>query len=352
MRDIVEDRVLRPELYRRLKMRFGRVSVSSRGKSIEWGLRSKNGRLERYFDKKNPKHTPGEYYAVDCPWCGDTKRRLWINHMWGAYDEITESRNLWLAHCQRRGCLDRYENQKALYSEIFYNGCGQDPVIRRSEYQAPTLDGVDWPGAVWQLTSLPAEHKARQWLRDERHFDPDWLSAQYRIGYLMTAKPRWHFLTGRIIIPIYHEGRYAGWQARFVGKIPEGSDIPKYFTGPGTPRGRLLYSYDLARQQKFGCIVEGPTDVWRFGPEAVAVLGKPTQHQGNLMAMTWQTIVVLLDHDARRESYQLFDYLRTGGKRVVEIDLPVDMDPGDYKTTDELRRFVFNQAQQKGVSLG
>ena len=344
--------LIRPALYNQLKQVFRHVKVSSRGRPNTSKLKTDaEGRTFRYFDKNDPRCHPGEYYTVCCPYCGDTKFRLWINHMWSAYDNATGTRNLWMAHCQRQGCVESFEGQQALFNLVWANGPPGNDVIVKARYENPDLSEFEWPGAVWQLESLQPDHPAKRWLREVRKFDPDWLSQQYRVGYIMEAKPRFHRLTGRIMIPIFHEGKLAGWQVRYVGTPPEGSSIPKYYTGPGTPRGRLLYNYDLARRQDFACVVEGPTDAWRFGPEAVAVLGKPTGHQAELMAMTWKKLVVLLDPDAIRESGGLFEMLKMSGKKVAQVQLPDNKDPGDFDDTNELRRFVIGEARRQGVEI-
>ena len=69
-----KDDVLCPDLYFRLKRQFGKVLVTNRGMGLvirPAGLGSKPSIVSN-----------GEYYRVNCPFCNDTRFRLYINHRW------------------------------------------------------------------------------------------------------------------------------------------------------------------------------------------------------------------------------------------------------------------------------
>lgn len=55
---------------------------------------------------------------MNCPWCLDTRQRLYINHQWGEPDPVTGGKKLHLAHCFNEGCVDSYPRQKALYDRV------------------------------------------------------------------------------------------------------------------------------------------------------------------------------------------------------------------------------------------
>src|SRR5262245_45733418 len=142
-------KVLRPQLYERLKHRFGDVKISNHGQAIRWGVRVVDGRPRRFIDKRHGHHQ-GESYVVCCPYCHDGRHRLTINHMWGFYDELTGSRNLWLVHCFNEKCIDSYDQQKALHDHV-WDDCTPDQIGDRV-YQGTdplTQPGeVSWPGTV------------------------------------------------------------------------------------------------------------------------------------------------------------------------------------------------------------
>ena len=56
----------------------------------------------------------GEEYVLNCPFCGDTRHRFYINHMWGTKDDSSGSLNLWLMHCYNENCEENIENQDVL----------------------------------------------------------------------------------------------------------------------------------------------------------------------------------------------------------------------------------------------
>jgi hypothetical protein len=337
--------VLRPDLYARLKLKFGKVLIANQGQNISWAIEIGNeGKPRRILDSSREHHW-GESYRVNCPYCGDTKRRLYVGHMWGLKDEVTGQQNLWLAFCQNENCLKLYEQQKAFYSHVWdFTTPGSDVVIKHRDKKS-TGGVLEWPGGVWLLGSLPPDHRARQYLT-ERRFNADFLSTYFRVGYIWEASFDFRFLNGRLMIPIFLEGKIVGWQARLIYKEPDEHN-PKYFTGNGTPRARLLYNFENAKKYPYCVVVEGPTDVWRFGPEAVAVFGKPSGMQASIIQANWKTAIILLDEDAAKESKDLFEVLRKTMK-VLEVSLPVGVDPGDFHDTPSLREFVFKQLAEKG----
>ena len=178
-------------------------------------------------------------------------------------------------------------------------------------------------------------------------------------------------LPGRLVIPLRaympdldeteeaEEGVYApdpwavvGYQGRYLGDPPE--RVPKYLTSQGTPKSRLLYGLEQVPLDVADPVIicEGPTDVWRAGPGAVALLGKTistTQCKLLRKLMPGRDIVVLLDPEADKEArvvarrlrevlaLDLQSQIKPG--RVVVASLPDSRDPGAC-TQDEIRRAV------------
>ena len=206
----------------------------------------------------------GEELRVSCPYCNDTRKRLFINHRWGVKDEYGRQ-NLWLAHCWNEECLSSYLRQKRLYELVFTNE------------RPPRLDQllrgriVDWrnipaapPGPVVPLSELAARdtsHPAVQYLR-QRRFDPDYLSERYQVGFCLESV--YALAENRIYIPITMDGKLRGWQG----------DPPKYWSMPNMRRRELAYNWDSAVLHNTIVIVEGPADVWRTGPQALGCIGK------------------------------------------------------------------------------
>src|SRR5262249_8114013 len=151
---------------------------------------------------------------------------------------------------------------------------------------APPPAPAEPPGRLVPLAQLPGGHPACQYVRG-RGYDPADLYARYKVCFCPEARPRLPLVTGRLVIPVFRGGRPAGWQARCLGR-PPGKHVPKYFTAPGMARGQLLYNFDVARRHAYVVVVEGACDAWRYGPEAVALLGNRASHvQAQLLLSGW-----------------------------------------------------------------
>ena len=176
-----------------------------------------------------------------------------------------------------------------------------------------------------------------------------------RVSSCFESDARYRPAANRIMIPIWFDGKFVGWQARYIGEPPD-RRTPKYYTCPGMHKGQILYNFDAARRYPFVAVTEGVTKVWRFGPEAIALLGKHASNtQIQRLSATWglatqpnDAVVILLDGDAADESQALADALHGRVRHV--IDVRVQGDPGDYETT-VLREMVFATARQQGVEL-
>jgi DNA primase len=262
---------------------------------------------------------------------------------------------LWLCHCYNEDCLSTYQRQKALYDMVYDDiGNGRrlppDPILKGTR-PSRALSGVR-PAAevVYALHMLPPDHPANVYLRS-RGYDPAQLSSKLRVGYCYTAYYDFRIASDRIIIPIYFADHFVGWQARSVGEPAGGA--PKYYSMPGMRKNEILYNYDEARKYSFVVICEGPTDVWRVGPPAVALLGKTmSTAQRHLIAAGWGkgAAVVLLDGDARADARRIHDALGDLVRDRVLVELPEDKDPGDFAAED-LWRLIYETARQKGVTL-
>lgn len=102
-----------------------------------------------------------------------------------------------------------------------------------------------------------------------RGFDPDALVKLWGLqGIGQASRLAW-----RVFIPFYHEGEVVSWTTRsiaeLVGKLRYVSARPSEEILPA--KQELLYGEDYVRHAVVVC--EGPFDVWRIGPGAVATLG-------------------------------------------------------------------------------
>jgi hypothetical protein len=347
--------MLNPKLYKSLIDRFTKVQVSNEGERML---------MKDVPDARRPGRTrqialsSGEYYRVDCPYCGDRRGRLWINHRWNTKTADGKTWGSWLAICYNEGCdLSRLKDELEIYLM-------DKPLIRRphkEEYKEEDLfKTVDLPGTCVPVTRLKAGHAARAYLA-ERNFDPAELVEQWSVHFCVDAPEdregfipgtKWHAraVRNRLIIPIYRLGTMVGWQARAINEISQ----PKYYTMPGLKKQHLIYNGDVCRMYKFGVIVEGVTDAWRVGPRAGALLGKEISvFQKQLIMTYWGSgaMCLLLDPDAMEDMEKLDRMIRLDAFRWGGFALKLPAKDPACMDRQELWRLISDYARSRGIQL-
>lgn len=308
---------------------------------------------------------PGEEYICFCPFCGDSSGHLYINHLFGQFDEHTGKPSWHLAKCFRRSCLSRSDNREQLINILFgihgYDRRRPVPWQIRPGQCAPTdptrLSRVEPPGQLIPVNQLYDAHAARLYLRD-RGYDLDELSSVWGISLCVEPCTDDSAL-GRIFIPMVMHGELVAWQTRYPGELDwKATHIRKYLNMRWMPKRLLLYNFDRARTQPFVCLMEGVTDVWALGDPGVALLGKTiTEQQVQLVAATWKDkpVVILLDGDdpdAVRAAEDMRLRLLMGGvtSPLVQLALPDGKDPGETPRR-ELRDFIQTGLTERGIKL-
>lgn len=345
-------------LFNNLRARFQTVRVSNEGQQFysRYIHPAAGGKpLEEVID-------PGEHYRVCCPYCNDTRFRLYISYRWNTLDGTGNKVGKYLAYCFNEKCdVSRLESELKLY--MFTK-----PTIVRVD--SPRLRNEDMfkdvmlPGTCVPLHTLPMHHPANAYIIG-RNFDPMELSTLWGVHYCVEANensdgliPEWlemfkikvyaRLVRNRLIIPIYWQNRLVGWQARSI----DGSD-PKYYTMPDLKKNRMLYNGDRAQTYKFGVIVEGVFKAWKVGPRAVALLGKDmSSFQRERATAYWGSgaLCLLLDPDAADDAERIGQLLnpssfRWGAFVVVPPVPPDDMD------RDELWSLIVAYARNRGITL-
>lgn len=314
-------------LYALLARKFGGVVIANEGVSA---------RVQKLVDPLRPGKfieralVWGEYYCVDCPFCRDTRHRLWINHLYGSDYENGRRTHTHLATCYNEDCLSKPGRRVQLEQLVF--GPGR-PLIRRVQIKAPSCEfvqkPVEAPGTVCSIAGMPETHPAVQYVRS-RKFDPAVLARHFDVGVCtLVDNLRYRIMVDRLYIPITINNQLVGWQ----GRATKETAAPKYFNCPGTSKSRMLYNFDNAAKQPYVVVVEGVPSVWRIGPAAVCLFGKTMSlYQQTTISTTWagKPVVLLLDNDARAESEQAVNLLRSRDCDVRPIYLPDRRDPADY----------------------
>lgn len=317
----------------------------------------------------------GEFYRLNCPFCGDTRKRLNISHRWCVEDDRTGSKNSFMFHCFNEECQSKNRdsgvtNFRWLYDRIFSKLPGQQlsPLrLNRSRAKPKQESGpVSLPGPHWRLDDLARDHpnhEAVQYL-ENRLYCPSYLGSQFGVGFCpYVYDMRDTMACRRIVVPVVFRGELATWTARYLGDPPD-KMTPKWLHRRGTSTGRLLYNFDRGIQHQTWVLVEGPGDVWSFGTQAMAIFGKairsPQVELLSRMASPDTTVVILLDpswapddlknrreHHIERTFARLNNVFGLHG-RVLKVYLPGDRDPG---STDRwfMRDYISWRARQEGL---
>lgn len=363
--------MLNPALFNRLQRRFGKGNVRVQAENIAMLYHYATDVVADTKQLKVDYH--GEEYQVRCPFCWDWKHRLCINHMWGIYDPVTGSDNLWLAHCWNENCLSnkKYGNRRELYNQLYeYINIGLTDMTHET-MRTRSVSAIQYkprpmelPGAVWPLDDMKRRrpnHKAIDYVED-RLWDATYLGQQYNVSYCLDSY--YDDAKNRIIAPAYLHGKLVGWQARYVGEAPK--DTAKWWTCPGFRCGSTLYNYDRMSKCQTKVIVEGPADVWNFGPQAAGLFNKVmTPDQRKLLADCFEpedVIVVLLDPEmdskakARGDQHhieKLCNELMAEPKfrkRVMKVYLPHCSDP-DELDKEYMRLLIKEEAKRNNLPV-
>ena len=313
-------------LYHRLHNLFGAVRVAHEGIGATIVPQPAGSKYKYRMTET------GEYYCVDCPFCGDRKQRLWINHNWGV--GVKEDKMLWAAHCYNDGatCMENWNNVKTLHNKVYY-AVGRQSVIARVRpgKKRDRSATCQLPSNLVPVSELPEDHSIVRYMVDKRGFDLDLLSKAYGVSALPGIDMNQLHLRNRFVIPYVFNGKTVGWQARYCDELDwKASRIPKYYTATGFSKSAFIYNFDTARKFPFVIICEGMTDVWSAGPYSISLLGcTASQQQLTLLLRNWDQFYVALDRtkDVTDEvRAKLVDPLREKAA-VYEVELPKGSDP-------------------------
>lgn len=273
---------LNPSLYDFLWNEFGGdVRVSKPGQQFRYTVSHENG--ETVIDP-----VPGgggEEYQVNCPLCGDKRRRLYINHRYGT---TVLGAEVWhLAHCFNESCavnpwLRERMNDASLGIVALRAPAAEAADPDDTEAVAAEAAANHDKVTAVPVDMLPPEHPAACYL-DGRGFDRRWLYDRFRVGFHEAGGSR-RLVNRRIVAPVFYGGTLVGWSARAIPGYTRltpgdpGKSWPyregKYVNSAGMPKSQFVYNIDLARQHDVIAVVEGVTDVWRVGEWGAGLLGK------------------------------------------------------------------------------
>lgn len=348
--------VLNPALHRRCVATFKNVQIRSEGIAATY---------KKSFSLKENKivtelEDSGEYYAVCCPLCNDTRFRCYINHLYGTKDDNNRERTN-LVYCYNAGCPlcdkqpEAYEKMRKMLLGRQLTVLGDVKVRPGRKVDVDKIRSV-LPGEVVSLANLPKTHPAILYLT-KRNFDIDYLVANFDVHFCVKHEKK--SVDQRIVMPIYFNHKLVGWQTRAIFDCDwKKSIVPKYYTAPGTPKRNIFYNFDSAVRYRSCFISEGCTDVWRLGLQGLGTLGTGISSvQVDLLCKNFDSGVLIYDPDTNEDKKKLKSIdaavtelsarLKYG---FCRIQLVGNKDPAALHE-DFLHKYVKDQAKKAGVKL-
>ncbi len=348
---------LNPTLYRRLVATFGSVLTAHDGEKFvarsSRDLTSDRTRL--VFQQR------GESYRVCCPFCSDTRHRLYVSYMYGQKDDSGRFM-YFLAFCFNEECLVDYFHQVHFREMLDTIGTPLSAVRVRDGVEVAETTTFEMPGNCCLLSELEPGHDARAYVAS-RFLSVDRISRAWGVSYCLDYHS--FFVRDRIVIPIRFNGRLAGWQSRYPGDLEwKGKDkrVLKYFTCPNMKRDRVICNWDMAKVFKTVVVTEGWFDIFALGPMAVCTLGVGlSSHQiRTLVAHAKKndvSVVLAYDADVRRNPKIRDRYLRLIDQlhsslpgQFLEVRMPNGFDPGSLDR-DVSRGIIEHQAMAQGIPI-
>ncbi len=161
-------------------------------------------------------------------------------------------------------------------------------------------------------------------------------------SYLKVNDMSWDF-RWRIIIPIIMDREIV----TYTGRDFTNNQDPRYRNAP-IEAGTILTSecvYNLDSVTDRALIVEGPTDVWKLGEEAIATLGVKFSHAqiNRILKKKLKKVVILFDSGAEGAARLLADALNPYIEDL-KVYIVNDLDPGsmDYIEAHKMKYDLLN----------
>lgn len=269
-------------------------------------------------------YTRAGWIQLKCPFCtgGSDPNKLYCG-----YSLDSGAVSCW--RCGKHRALDTLvaltgQSYKTL-RDLYERPVGRiDPELKAS-------GSLKWPKRIGPL--LPCHI---QYLR-ERKFN---VATLEKLWYLRGVGISTE-LAYRIVIPIDLYGQTVSWTTRAIVDDVASRYISAKPEQEAVSHKLLLYGEDYARNAII--VLEGPTDVWRVGPGAVASFGTMWTFQQVNRLLSYPIRYICFDNEpeAQKRAKKMQDALIgfDGKTEIVEIDAP---DPGSAKSKEikRLRRLL------------
>jgi hypothetical protein len=274
-----------------------------------------NALLRELYSRLGSYRDAGANVYFNCPFCGDTRRRLGISLEKGVYGCF---------NCDEGGTLPSLLRRLQIEASL----------PRPShERQKPILESsVQWPEhsvAVSLARKGYLASRAKDYLKSRR-LKMTWC-VRNQVRY--TTRGR---LADRVVFPSVRDGKLEYWVARAI------SDDVKPKTLHPTGISRPIWTYQTWEPEERIVITEGVFDAIAAGGCATLGCGVSKAQIQELAAFGVEEYVIAFDgdKDGRVGAHKLADALsRETSAKISIVKLPDDSDPADLGT-EAMREFI------------
>jgi len=277
-----------------------------------------------YREAGQHRHVSSEWIGIDCPRCspGSGKFKAGIS-IEGLHTNCWTCGGLWLPQILVDSSGESWGTVRSLLDGVKSSTGARSGA---SKLLGPIIypPGLEAP-----------ERPHRAYLKD-RGFDPKEIVRLWGIQGIGQAPQ----LGWSIWIPIQNPaGTTVSWTTRRIG-----SGEPRYVNARSDqeqiPMSELLYGENLVTSGSI-VVVEGPTDVWRLGPGAVAVMGVGISQEQRRRLASFPHRVICFDNDraGMMKAKTLASELSVfpGTTEVIELETGSDVADADRSEVDEIR---------------
>jgi len=269
-------------------------------------------------------HVRNGWVGVDCPWCGTIGK--W--HLGIHLETLTAT--CW--RCGRHDFVSVLSRLLRINRSMARQLAKELPKSRRLPKRSGLSRGtLRTPPGLEQLSRVHKQYLLR------RGFDPEHL---IRLWGLRGLGPLAGPLSWRIWIPVHLSGEVVSWTTRSIG-ITEHRYVHASPQEEVWPIKTILYGWDYVWDTVIVC--EGPTDVWRIGPGAVAVFGQTVSDAQLSLLATIPKRIVCFDSEpsAQEQATRLCEQLQCFPGETIRIEIEAN-DPGSASEQElsELKRLL------------
>lgn len=269
-------------------------------------------------------HARSGWVQFDCPFCSAGSRRWRMG-----YNTRGGYVNCWA--CGRHKLVETVAELLRVTDREAWQKCQTLDRVRTPREDEKPAGKLVLPKHVGPLLKTHRRYLER------RGYDADELARVWELqGIGLASRLAW-----RVFVPVVSGGRVKSWTTRSVDDDAE----PRYLSArpdeEEAPLKSLLYGEDYCRHAVV--VHEGPADVWRTGPGAVATFGVNVSQAQVLRLSRFPVRVVCFDssRDAQRQALKLLDSLTPFPGETWNVVLDAkDAGEASPREIRELREFL------------